>query len=233
MAETSKRSRVFRIFESIAGDYDRANARISLGLHKSWKRMLIHRLSRSAAPGGAVLDLCCGTGDIAIALAEARSDLQVTGVDFSPAMLARAEARGQGMENLRFQRGDAMSLPFPDACFSAAAISFGLRNTEDYAQVLQEMRRVTVSGGQVYCLDSLVPDSRWIRPFYRLYFKHLMPLLGGGLAHRREYLWLSESTEAFLSRRELEALFTRCGLSGVASKTRMFGACALVWGKKP
>ena len=233
MADSSKAARVLRIFESIAGDYDRANARISLGLHKSWKRMLIRRLSRGLPHEGKVLDLCCGTGDIAIALAKERSDLQVTGLDFSPAMLARARERGEGMANLRFVQGDAMALPFPDESFSAAAISFGLRNTADYAQVLREMRRVTVSGGELLCLDSFVPDSVLVKPFYRLYFRQLMPLLGGGLAHRREYLWLCESTEAFLSRRELEALFESCGLPGTASRTRMFGACSLVWGKKP
>ena len=233
MADSSKAARVLRIFESIAADYDRANGRISLGLHRSWKRMLIRRLSRGTPPGGEVLDLCCGTGDIAIALAKERSDLKVTGLDFSPAMLARAEARGADLPNLRFERGDAMALPFPDGSFSAAAISFGLRNTADYAQVLREMRRVTRSGGEVLCLDSFVPDSALVKPFYRLYFKHFMPLLGGGLAHRREYLWLCQSTEAFLSRGELEALFERCGLRGPASRTRMFGACSLVWGKKP
>ena len=232
MAEASKQARVLGIFERIAEDYDRANARISLGLHKSWKRMLIRRLSRSVPAGGAVLDLCCGTGDIAIALAKARSDVQVTGLDFSPAMLERAEARGRGLPNLRFQRGDAMALPFPDERFAAAAISFGLRNTADCEQVLREMRRVTRNGGELLCLDSFVPGCALIRPVYRLYFKHLMPLLGGGLRHRREYLWLSESTEAFLSRRELEALFTRCALRGVGSRTRMLGACSLVWGKK-
>ena len=170
MADSSKAARVLRIFESIAGDYDRANARISLGLHKSWKRMLIRRLSRGLPHEGKVLDLCCGTGDIAIALAKERSDLQVTGLDFSPAMLARAGERGEGMANLRFVQGDAMALPFPDESFSAAAISFGLRNTADYAQVLREMRRVTVSGGEVLCLDSFVPDSVLVKPFYRLYF---------------------------------------------------------------
>ncbi len=233
MAEPSKAARVLGIFESIAGDYDRANARISLGLHRSWKRMLIRRLCRSVPAGGEVLDLCCGTGDIAIALAKARRDLQVTGLDFSPAMLARAKARGAGIPNLRFEPGDAMALPFGEGRFAAAAISFGLRNTADYAQVLREMRRVTARGGEVLCLDSFVPDSSLVKPFYRLYFKHLMPLLGGGFAHRREYLWLCESTEAFLSRRELEALFERCGLCGAASRTRMLGACSLVWGKKP
>ena len=152
-----------------------------------------------------MLDVCCGTGDIAVAVASRRPDAAVTGLDFSPAMLDVARHKGAALENLTWREGDAMALPFGDDTFSAAAISFGLRNTPDYGAVLTEMTRVVCPGGWVYCLDSFVPDSPLIRPFYDLYFRGVMPLLGGGFRHRREYRWLWQSTRDFLRKRELTA----------------------------
>ena len=132
MPETSgKEKTVYQIFQKIAGRYDRSNVLISLGLQGRWKRMLTGRLIKNLPEGAAVLDVCCGTGDIALELACARRDLRVTGLDFSPAMLKEAEKRRRGRKNVRFLQGNAMALPFRDAVFDAAVISFGLRNTAD------------------------------------------------------------------------------------------------------
>lgn len=126
-----------------------------------------------------------------------------------------------------------MNLPFEDNTFSAACISFGLRNTSDYLRVLQEMTRVVVPGGWVYCLDSFVPDSLVIRPFYSVYFRYVMPFLGGGFRHRQEYTWLWQSTQDFLRKKELLDLFGQAGLIDRQMKSRLFGACVLHKGKKP
>lgn len=232
MAEHSKEQRVYHVFQSISEGYDRANVRISLGLQSRWKKMLTDRLAADTAKKGAVLDVCCGTGDIAIRTAGRRRDLRVTGIDFSPAMLKVARKKGGGRRNLRFMQGNAMKLPFKDNSFAAADISFGLRNTADYAQVLSEMKRVVKPGGYIYCLDSFVPDSPLIRPFYNLYFHYVMPMLGGGRKYREEYNWLYESTQKFLHRKELESLYRELGLTAIGHKTRMCGACVLVWGRK-
>lgn len=232
MAEQNKQTRVYGIFQSISTDYDRANARISLGMQKNWKQMLVNRLAESLPTGASVLDVCCGTGDIALDTAEKRGDLQVVGLDFSPAMLAVAEGKKNGKENVRFLQGDAMALPFEENTFAAACISFGLRNTADYEQVLREMRRVVEPGGAIYCLDSFVPENPLIKPFYRIYFRYIMPLLGGGKKHRQEYQWLYESTQVFLQPRELEKLYHGVGLKEVGRKKRMFGACVMIWGQK-
>ena len=125
-----------------------------------------------------------------------------------------------------------MNLPFEDNCFEAVCIAFGLRNTSDYPRVLHEMKRVTKPGGYLYCLDSFVPECVLIKPFYTLYFRHIMPLLGGGILHRKEYLWLYHSTKHFLTRKELKKLFVRKGIQKVQDKNKMFGACVLVWGRK-
>ncbi len=228
----SKEELVYNVFQNIADGYDDANMRISLGLHKSWKRMLTDRLVRSLPAKAHILDVCCGTGDIALEMAGRRPDLKVTGIDFSPAMLQVAGERKGGLENVRFLQGDAMNLPFRDNTFAAACISFGLRNTGDYEKTLMELRRVVKNGGYIYCLDSFVPEMKVVRPFYRMYFKYAMPLLGGGKEHMKEYMWLYESTNRFLAGSELAELMRETGLENVRIKERMFGACNLIWGQK-
>ena len=232
MKKQQGRAHVYEIFETLAPRYDRANARISLGLEKGWKRLLVKRVLAQAGSGGDILDVCCGTGDIAIALAESGPGLCVTGLDFSPAMLEVAGKKGEDISNLQLLQGDAMKLPFADGTFDAACISFGLRNTPDYRRVLREMRRVVRPGGKVYCLDSFVPDNPVILPAYRLYFRYIMPVLGGGRKYRKQYTWLYQSTEQFPRRRELMKQFVRTGLVQVQSRSRMLGACVLIEGTK-
>ena len=207
---------VYEIFQTLAPRYDRANARISLGLEQGWKKLLVKRLPAGIGAGEQVLDVCCGTGDIAIALAGKNPDLKIT-----------------GLPNLTWVQGNAMDLPFPDGTFAAACISFGLRNTPDYARVLREMKRVVRPGGKVYCLDSFVPDNPIILPAYRLYFRYIMPVLGGGRKYHEQYTWLYRSTEQFPRRKKLMRQFARTGLEQVQSRSRMLGACVLVEGTKP
>ena len=232
----AKRDRVYQVFEEVASGYDPANDRISLGFQKQWKRMLTDRVL-SDLPGSEdgirVLDVCCGTGDIAIALAGAGKNLSVTGIDFSPSMLAVAKEKAKQLDNVTWENADAADLPFAENTFRAATISFGLRNTTDYKKVLTEMMRVVKPGGWVYVLESCVVSNPVIRPFYGLYFKYLMPLIGGGRKHLQEYRWLWQSTQEFLRQDELTALFYEAGLSPVKSRSRMFGACVLVGGQKP
>lgn len=233
MESIVKAQRVYRIFETISEHYDRANARISLGLQKSWKKLLVNAISESVPRHANLLDVCCGTGDIPLLTAYKRPDIRSTGIDFSSAMLLQARQKSKGMENIIWMEADALHLPFPDNTFQAVCISFGLRNTADYWQVLGEMKRVAVAGGSIYCLDSFIPDNRWVRSFYTVYFKYIMPLLGGGKKYRKEYTWLYTSTQMFLRKKELIALYERLGLTQVAQSSRMLGACVLVQGKKP
>ena len=223
---------MYDIFESLAPRYDRANARISLGLEKGWKRMMVKRVLAENSGGKDILDVCCGTGDIAIALARENPAFDVTGIDFSPAMLAQAREKGAGITTLHWVQGDVMDLPFKDESFDVVCISFGLRNTPDSRRVLREMRRILRPGGKVYCLDSFVPDNPAILPAYRLYFRHMMPVLGGGRKYRKQYTWLCQSTEQFPRRRELMKQFVRAGFTQVQSRSRMLGACVLIEGTK-
>jgi demethylmenaquinone methyltransferase/2-methoxy-6-polyprenyl-1,4-benzoquinol methylase len=194
--------------------------------------MLIARTAQYLPYRGSLLDLCCGTGDIVIAAAKRRPDVSCLGADFSDSMLEIARKKGKGLKNVRWERADAMSLPWDDGKFDAACISFGLRNTPDYRQVVSEMARVVKKDGYIYCLDSFVPDNIFVLPFYKFYFRFVMPLLGGGIRHNREYRWLYRSTQHFLKASELEVLFQEAGLTDVCRHSRMFGACCLVYGSK-
>ena len=233
MDSAAKSQQVYKIFQTIAGNYDRANERISLGLQKHWKRMLVAHIAQNVPLNTKLLDVCCGTGDIALLTAAQRPDIHITGVDFSPAMLEQAQRKSRQYTNVTWKEADALQLPFPDNTFASVCISFGLRNTADYTQTLQEMKRVAAAGGYVYCLDSFVPDNAFIRYFHMRYFKYLVPLLGGGARYCEEYTWLHESTQQFLRKQALIDLYNSIDITHVECKSRMFGACILVQGQKP
>lgn len=220
---TEKEEKVYKVFETISEGYDDANKRISLGMEQGWKKQLI----KLYTPGQKILDVCCGTGDITIALN--KNNVEAIGLDFSPAMLSVAKKKAP---SLTFIEGNAMELPFEDNSFDGASISFGLRNTPDYKKVLEEMKRVTKPGGIIACLDSFVPDNSFVTFFYNIYFKGLMPKLGGQNEHQEEYNWLADSTENFLREKELKALFKEIGLKEIKVKKMMCGACCLHYGIK-
>jgi ubiquinone/menaquinone biosynthesis methyltransferase len=177
-------ARVNDLFATIAPRYDLINDLQSFGLHRHWKQRLV-RLA-SGQPAERALDLCCGTGDVAFALA--RLGMDVTGLDFSEPMLAVADQRlkvqssshqaGAGPLAVRFLRGDAQQIPFPDASFDLVTISYGLRNLADWEQGLREMRRVVRPGGRLLVLDFGKPDNSLWRGIYFSYLKCFVPLLG-------------------------------------------------------
>ena len=225
---------VHGVFQSVAEQYDAANNRISLGMHHMWKRKLVDAaLSAVEADGevGKVLDVCCGTGDITERIATAHPDCMVVGLDFSSEMLKVARQRTEGLENVMLVEGNAMELPFEDDYFDSAVISFGLRNTPDYVQVLSEMARVVKPGGVVACLDASVPDNKLIFPFYRVYYQAAMPFLGGGISKHKEYVWLYQSTQDFPRKAVLKELFEQAGLEDVEVTSMCMGASALHVGR--
>jgi demethylmenaquinone methyltransferase/2-methoxy-6-polyprenyl-1,4-benzoquinol methylase len=229
-----KTAHVHEVFEAISEDYDRMNDVISFGMHRQWKRSLIRDLTRHNAQR--ILDVASGTGDIALWIARENPQGRIVASDFSAGMLAVAQRRidAEGLDNIEVSQQDAMRMGFPDDTFDAAVVSFGLRNMPDYRQVLAEMARVVKPGGYVYCLDSSFPTNPLIRPFFKLYFKHLMPLLGRLVVNAQsEYTWLYDSTEAFLTKRELADLMSDVQLEDVEVKSHLFGSAARHRGRKP
>lgn len=220
---TEKEEKVYKVFETISEGYDDANKRISFGMEQGWKKNLISLFKSEEK----ILDVCCGTGDITIALKE--KGCEAIGLDFSPAMLKVAKEKDS---EIAWIQGNAMELPFENNSFDGATISFGLRNTPDYSKVLSEMNRVVKPGGIIACLDSFVPDNPFIKFFYNIYFKGIMPHIGGQKDHKEEYDWLANSTEMFLREKELKDLFVKTGIKNVKVKKMMCGACCLHYGIK-
>ena len=226
---------VHDVFQSLAKQYDSANDRISLGQHHVWKQALVDRAVAAAATNdpGMVLDVCCGTGDITERIARTHPGVLAVGLDFSDEMLKVARKRTEKLDNTMLIEGDAMNLPFDKGTFDAAVISFGLRNTPDYHQVISEMARVVRPGGVVACLDASVPDNMMVKPFYKFYYKNVMTLLGGGISKHEQYEYLYDSTQKFLSKAQLVDLFREVGLEFVNVRSFMFGAAALNVGVVP
>jgi demethylmenaquinone methyltransferase/2-methoxy-6-polyprenyl-1,4-benzoquinol methylase len=239
---------VSHVFSRISEDYDLMNDIESFGLHRAWKRDLVRAVTRHHPRK--VLDVACGTGDIAIALARADSALHVTGYDFCAPMLDVARRRASeelGMRwvaripsgstgtlhfepglGVNFVEGDAHHMPFADASFDAVTVSFGLRNMADYEGALKEMYRVLRPGGHLYCLEASYPTHKVVKPLFTLYFKHMMPAMANAIVHHDdEYQWLNDSTENFLSKPQLAQLMRDCGFCDVHYRSHMLGAACL------
>lgn len=167
------------MFDRIAGVYDLLNSAMTAGLHHRWRKLAAAQAR--LGPGGRVLDVATGTGDLALELAGiVGPDGSVIGSDFSEAMLARAEVKGAQAHPgaLRFEWADAMNLPYPDDAFDAATVGFGARNFSDLRQGLSEMARVVRPGGRVVVLELTTPTRLPLSAFYGLWFDRVVPLLG-------------------------------------------------------
>lgn len=223
-----KEERVHAVFEKISQNYDRMNSVISFSQHKRWRKDLMRKMA--VREGSSALDLCCGTADWTIALAEAVGESgSVTGLDFSESMLevGKRKVDALGLKNVSLRYGNAMELPFEDGTFDYVTVGFGLRNVPDYKQVLQEMYRVLKPGGMAACLETSQPVIPGYRQLYYFYFRRIMPLLGQWLAKSyREYSWLQESALQFPGMEELAAAFSDAGFGRILYKPFAGGASA-------
>jgi demethylmenaquinone methyltransferase/2-methoxy-6-polyprenyl-1,4-benzoquinol methylase len=209
---------VQQMFDRITPVYDVMNRVMTLGLDQRWRRLA----ARSAvASGDRVLDACCGTGDLAVACRKAGGT--VTGLDFSPRMLDRARLKASDIE---WVEGDALALPFPDASFDAATVGFGVRNLDDLASGLRELRRVLRPGGRLACLEITRPRGPF-RPFFRLWFDAIVPVLGRVLPGGEAYTYLPASVRRFPGAEDLAALLTESGYAEVRWKLLGGGIVAL------
>ena len=162
-------------FEQIAHRYDLMNSLISFRQHRRWRKQTMKKMA--VQPGQIVLDLCCGTCDWTIALAEAVGpEGKVIGLDFSQRMLAQGRAKivQANLQNVELICGNALNLPFNNDFFDYVTIGFGLRNVQNYQQVIKEMYRVL--NPWVCCSENVLPYP--YKQIYRLYFKYVMPCLG-------------------------------------------------------
>lgn len=229
MSESSKEKKVHTVFESISEKYDSMNSIISFNQHKFWRKDVMKKMD--VENGSKALDVCTGTGDWAISLADTvGKEGSVIGLDFSENMLKVAEEKNTelSLDQLEFIHGNAMELPFEDNTFDYVTIGFGLRNVPDYLTVLKEMRRVVKPGGTVVCLETSQPTMFGFKQLYYFYFKFIMPLFGKLFAKSfNEYTWLHDSAKDFPDKYELKDLFVEAGLKNVEIKSYTGGVAAM------
>ncbi|MWV44722.1 demethylmenaquinone methyltransferase [Paenibacillus sp. HJL G12] len=222
------------VFESIASKYDIMNDILSFRRHKAWRKFTMKQMAMK--PGDTAVDLCCGTCDWTLSMAEASGTGQVIGLDFSPNMLKVGENKVRAKhkeDQITLVQGNAMELPFEDNRFDYATIGFGLRNVPDLEKVLQEMRRVVKPGGMVVCLELSKPTWQPFKGIYYFYFQKILPSLGKLFAKRYDqYKWLPDSLALFPGREELAAIFRNVGLEHVKAYPLTGGIAALHIGIK-
>ena len=186
------------MFDRVAGRYDLLNSLMSAGLHHRWRERAADRAELGA--GDSVLDVCCGTGDLAFELASrVAPGGKVIGCDFSEPMLdlAREKAASRGVEGVRFEWADALSLPYDAGRFDAVTVGFGVRTFADRDQGLAEMTRVLRPGGRLVVLEFTEPKRPPFSTFYALWFDRIAPLLGRLSADPEAYSYLAESVHGF------------------------------------
>lgn len=194
------------MFGGIARRYDLANHTLSCGIDFYWRKRAANTVA-SWRPCK-ILDLATGTGDLALALQKKLPDAEVTGVDFLPEMLELAQRKGVRQTIL----GDAMKLPFPNGSFDCVTIAFGLRNMENWRGALVEMSRVLRRNGHLLVLEFSLPTGSILRPIYRFYLHHCLPLLGSILTGKKSaYDYLGHSIEQFPSGRAMVDLIEASG----------------------
>lgn len=210
-------SRIAGMFDAIAPRYDLLNHVLSVGLDRRWRARAIDELRLGAAE--TVLDLCTGTGDLAVAAAGAASGVSVIGVDFAGQMLllARRKIAALGLVRaIRLVRGDATRIPLGDACCDAATIGFGIRNVVDPPAALREIARVVRPGGRLAILEFGQPRVPGIRTLYSWYFRYLLPLVGRFVSrHESAYSYLPASVGSFPAPADFAALIAAMGFSQV------------------
>lgn len=200
------------MFASVAQNYDRANSVLSMGIHHLWRSKLVKLVA--AKEGQKVLDCATGTGDLAIAFKRAvGTSGAVIGTDFCEEMLAHAPGKAKALGlDIKFELADVMNLPYADASFDVASISFGIRNVADPVKGLSEMARAIKSGGKVVVLEFGQVDIPVIGPLYNWYSQKVLPKIGGLVTgQKKAYEYLQESSAAFPCRENFCALMKQTG----------------------
>lgn len=235
-APDEKRAYVRALFDGVAPRYDLLNSLLSFRLHHRWRRAAARQAGLE--PGDVALDVCTGTGDLALELARRVGPTgQVIGGDFSLPMLRlgarKSSRRGASGKIVRLTLADALRLPFADAAFDAATVGFGIRNVADVEGGIRELARVVRRGGRVILLEFNQPKNPLFARLYRWYSFRVMPWLGGLVSGRRwAYEYLPSSVEAFYTRAQIAEMMRRAGLSDIRVTDLNFGTVVIHCGVK-
>ncbi len=223
------------LFDRISARYDLLNGLLSFRQDVRWRK----RLSRvmEHAPHGTVLDLACGTCDSILAFFSRNHDMQWgLGIDMAERMLALGKRKivGRGLDSkISLTRGDGMDIPVADNSFDFAIISFGIRNMIDPERSLLELYRVLKPGGWLAVLEFSLPSNRFFRYLYLLYFRHLLPLIGGAISGDRDaYRYLNRTVETFYQGPEFCRMVEMAGFRNIVTHTLAAGIATIYCGDK-
>jgi demethylmenaquinone methyltransferase/2-methoxy-6-polyprenyl-1,4-benzoquinol methylase len=220
---------VREMFGRVAHHYDLANHLLSFNMDRRWRARTVRAVSAALArPGACVLDICCGTGDLALALA-ASSPATVLASDFCHPMLAGARLKIERRHaRLPLFAADALVLPVRSASLDALTVAFGFRNLANYGAGLAEIRRVLRPGGTAAILEFSTPPNRAFRALYNFYSRRILPIIGGALSGSRDaYEYLPESVRKFPAAPELAAEMRAAGFTQVRYEYLTGGIVAL------
>jgi demethylmenaquinone methyltransferase/2-methoxy-6-polyprenyl-1,4-benzoquinol methylase len=217
------------MFDRIAPRYDFLNHLLSANLDRSWRRTAAAEVA--AGEPSDVLDLCGGTGDMSLAVAQDVATRRIVCCDFSHPMLERATVKFRGLalrERCLTVEADALKLPFSDHSFNAVTVAFGVRNFYDMEQGFREIHRVLAPGGRLVILEFSVPSAPVFRSLYRLYLTELLPRVGDRIAGQDgPYGYLARTISGFPEPAILASRIREAGFATCAWKTRTGGIVAI------
>ena len=228
---TIKQRYVTTLFDAVARRYDRFTRWFSFGMDRGWKREMVDRVMAAVPHGGTVLDLACGTGDLALAAGQ-RCGLavKVIGIDAAPRMLdvAQDRCRALGVVNVRWARGDMMAIPLPRSSVDVVTVGYGFRNTPDYGRAIDEIGRVLRPEGVLLSLDFFKPTRHPWKLLFPLYLT-VAGRLYGWLWHRepQAYGYIARSITAWINAGEFEHALTRRGFIVQQMSSRFGGGIAI------
>jgi len=218
--------RIAGMFDAIAGKYDFLNHLLSAGIDRRWRKRAIRALALTGSER--VLDLCTGTGDLAIAAIDARPGAaRVVGVDFAAAMLrvGTAKLRERRLDRaVTLVRGDALCVPIATGSVDAVTVAFGIRNVEHTALACAEIFRALAPGGRLAILEFAMPTTPVVRGAYRWYFNRVLPGIGRVVSrHNAAYAYLPASVGAFATPGEFVKILRLQGFDDVTASPLTFG----------
>jgi demethylmenaquinone methyltransferase/2-methoxy-6-polyprenyl-1,4-benzoquinol methylase len=229
-----KRAYVKRIFSEIAPRYDLLNHVLSLNIDRRWRRKAIARLEVERDQAGRYLDLCAGTMDVAVEISRLPGFRGlVVGADFAEPMLKAGAGKISG-SGITPVTADAVQLPIASGQLAGAIVAFGIRNVAGLDEALREALRILVPGGRFVVLEFSTPRIRILRALYRLYFHHVLPLIGRLISgHRTAYQYLPRSVANFPVEEELARRMEAAGFAKVTWTSLSFGVAAIHVAERP
>ncbi len=226
---------VREMFDSIAPRYDLLNRLLSLRQDVVWRKKLVTVMTLPER--GRVLDVACGTGDVAMEICRQKGPLvKVSGVDFSPGMLRLAQKKihGNRYSSISLLAGDALALPFGKAAFDAVTMAFGIRNIQDKAGALRAFYETLTPGGMLLILELATPKKTRLRDAYLAYFQKVLPTIGRLFSkHRFAYSYLPESVSRFPAADAFMSIMAEAGFANVTCRRMTWGIANLFVGVKP